>query len=73
MAGSSESTSLKFATFASDIELSFYSALFSSKLDHDKLDDSVRPVTGQYEPLPSLEPDASCKMFIQGQALTGAK
>jgi len=61
---------LKFAPFASEIELPFYSALFSSKLEHDKLDDSQRPVLGLYEPRPLDKPDSSAKMQIRGSALT---
>jgi ubiquitin-like modifier-activating enzyme ATG7 len=62
-------TPLQFATFKSEIELPFYSALFASKLDHDKLDDSARGVLGLYEPRRE-EPDSSCKMQILGNALT---
>ena len=60
---------LQYAPFTSDIELPFYAALFSSKVDHDKLDDSVRKVTGQYTPL-AIDPSQSCKMQILGDALT---
>ena len=60
---------LQYAPFISDIELPFYAVLFSSKIDHDKLDDSVRKVIGQYAPLP-VEPARSCKMQILGNALT---
>jgi ubiquitin-like modifier-activating enzyme ATG7 len=60
---------LQFATFTSEIELPFYSTLFASKLDYDKLDDSARLVLGLYEPR-AEEPDASCKMQILGNALT---
>lgn len=60
---------LQFATFTSEIELPFYSALFASKLDYDKLDESARGVLGLYEPRLE-EPDASCKMQILGNALT---
>ncbi|KAF4124315.1 ubiquitin-like modifier-activating enzyme ATG7 [Geosmithia morbida] len=60
---------LQFATFTSEIELPFYSALFASKLDYDKLDDSARGVLGLYEPR-FAEPDSSCKMQILGNALT---
>ncbi|KYK60493.1 E1-like protein-activating enzyme Gsa7p/Apg7p [Drechmeria coniospora] len=60
---------LQFAPFASEIELPFYSALFASKLDYDKLDDSARNVLGLYES--RLEqPESSCKMQILGNALT---
>lgn len=62
-------TPLQFATFTSEIELPFYSALFASKLDYDKLDDSARGVLGLYEPRLE-EPDASTKMQILGNALT---
>lgn len=63
---------LQFAPFASEIELPFYSALFASKLDYDKLDDSARLVQGIYEPR-GEEPDASCKMQILGNALTSKR
>ncbi len=63
---------LLFAPFSSEIELPFYSALFTSKLDHDKLDDSARPILGLYEPRP-VEPLASCKMQILGNALSSAQ
>jgi ubiquitin-like modifier-activating enzyme ATG7 len=61
---------LQFVTFSSEIELPFYSALFSSKLEHDKLDDSVRPVMGLYEPRSQADPASSTKMQILGNALT---
>ncbi|KAI1389793.1 E1-like protein-activating [Hypoxylon trugodes] len=61
---------LKFAPFASEIELPFYSALFASKLDHDKLSDSARPVLGLYEPRPGTAPDDSVKMQVLASALT---
>ncbi|KAK3377843.1 hypothetical protein B0H63DRAFT_227482 [Podospora didyma] len=61
---------LKFATFSSEIELPFYSNLFSSKLEHDKLDDSARPVLGLYEPRPQANPEASTRMQILGNSLT---
>ncbi|KAI5927001.1 hypothetical protein F4810DRAFT_706959 [Camillea tinctor] len=63
-------TTLKFAPFASEIELPFYSALFASKLDHDKLSDSARPVLGLYEPRPGTAPDDSVKMQVLASALT---
>lgn len=65
-------TPLQFATFTSEIELPFYSALFASKLDYDKLDDSARNVLGLYESRVE-EPQASCKMQILGNALTNQK
>lgn len=63
---------LQFATFTSEIELPFYSALFGSKLDYDKLDDSARGVLGLYEPRIET-PEASCRMQILGNALTSNK
>lgn len=63
---------LQFAPFRSEIELPFYSALFASKLDHDKLDDSAREVLGLYEPRHE-EPDSSCKMQVLGNALTNTQ
>ncbi|KAI5858184.1 E1-like protein-activating [Durotheca rogersii] len=61
---------LKFAPFASEIELPFYSALFASKLDHDKLSDSARAVLGIYEPRPGTAPDDSVRMQVLANALT---
>ena len=63
---------LQFATFASEIELPFYTALFSSKLDYDKLDDSARNVLGLYEPRVEA-PEASSRMQILGNALKGQR
>lgn len=65
-------TPLQFAPFTSEIELPFYSALFASKLDYDKLDDSARGVLGLYEPR-AEQPETSCKMQILGNALTSKK
>ncbi|RKL22429.1 Ubiquitin-like modifier-activating enzyme atg7 [Fusarium oxysporum] len=62
---------LQFAPFISEIELSFYSALFGSKLEHDKLDDSARSILGLYEPRLE-EPESSCRMQILGNALTSS-
>ncbi|KAI1365757.1 hypothetical protein F5Y08DRAFT_303055 [Xylaria arbuscula] len=61
---------LKFAPFSSEIELPFYSALFASKLDHDKLSDSARPVLGLYEPRIGVHADDSVKMQVLASALT---
>lgn len=63
-------SALKFVPFSSEIELPFYSALFSSKLDHDKLDDSARPVLGLYEPRAQADLESSTRMQILGNALT---
>ncbi|KAL9030648.1 MAG: hypothetical protein Q9196_001258 [Gyalolechia fulgens] len=61
---------LKFATLTSDIELPFYTALASLKIDHDKLDDSSRRILGLYEIKPTDIPDASCRLQIHGNSLT---
>jgi len=61
---------LKFDTFSSEIELPFYAALFSSKLEHDKLDDSQRMVLGLYEPRAQSDPESSTRMQIRGSALS---
>ena len=63
---------IQFAPFVSDVELGFYAALFRTKLDYDKLDDSARPVLGLYEPR-RAEPMNSCKMLISSNALTSSK
>jgi ubiquitin-like modifier-activating enzyme ATG7 len=63
-------SALKFVPFSSEIELPFYTALFSSKLDHDKLDDSARPVLGLYEPHAQASQESSTRMQILGHALT---
>ncbi|PYH84944.1 E1-like protein-activating [Aspergillus uvarum CBS 121591] len=59
-----------YAPFASDIELPFYTALTSQKINHDKLDDSARQVLGLYELRPTDAPNASCRMQIHGNALS---
>lgn len=61
---------LKFATFASDIELPFYTSLASHKINHDKLDDSARRLLGLYELRPGDPPEASCRVQVRGNALT---
>ncbi len=61
---------LQFAPFISDIELPFYSALASLKINHDKLDDSARKVLGLYEVRANDPPESSCRMQILGNALT---
>lgn len=60
---------LKFAPFESKAEMPFWANLMVSKLEHDKLDDSVRPVVGIYEPEPGVDPGSSTKMQILGNAL----
>ncbi len=61
---------LQFATFNSQLEMPFYSALFASKIDHDKLDDSARQVLGLYEPRGEDNAVESVKMQVNGNALT---
>ncbi|KAL4885384.1 hypothetical protein BJY04DRAFT_231873 [Aspergillus karnatakaensis] len=61
---------MQYAPFASDIELPFYTALASHKINHDKLDDSVRNVLGLYEIRAIDSPNVSCRMQIHGNALT---
>ena len=63
---------LQFVPFRSEFELPFYSALFQSKLDYDKLDDSARLIIGLYDAR-LIEPIASCKMQILGSALTSSQ
>lgn len=63
-------SALKFATFISDIELSFYTSLASHKINHDKLNDSARSLVGLYEIRPSDSPDASCRLQLHGNALS---
>ncbi|KAL2866353.1 putative autophagy ubiquitin-activating enzyme ApgG [Aspergillus lucknowensis] len=61
---------MQYTPFASDIELPFYTALASLKINHDKLDDSARKVLGQYELRPADSPNSSCRIQIHGNALT---
>ena len=61
---------MQYTPFASDIELPFYTALASLKINHDKLDDSTRKVLGLYELRPADPPNASCRMQVHGNALT---
>ncbi|KAF2402473.1 hypothetical protein EJ06DRAFT_574357 [Trichodelitschia bisporula] len=62
--------SLQFAPWSSDIELAFYAALASLKINHDKLDDSARKVLGLYEVRPGERAERSGRMQITGNALT---
>ncbi|CDM29209.1 hypothetical protein DTO013E5_5911 [Penicillium roqueforti] len=64
---------MQYAPFASDIELPFYTSLASHKINHDKLDDSARPVLGLYEIRPSDPEAASCRIQIHGNALTSSE
>ncbi|KGO43835.1 Molybdenum cofactor biosynthesis, MoeB [Penicillium expansum] len=64
---------MQYTPFASDIELPFYTSLASHKINHDKLDDSARPVLGLYEIRPSDPEAASCRIQIHGNALAGSE
>ncbi|OQE44242.1 hypothetical protein PENCOP_c002G07175 [Penicillium coprophilum] len=64
---------MQYTPFASDIELPFYTSLASHKINHDKLDDSARPVLGLYEIRPSDPEAASCRVQIHGNALTSSE
>lgn len=61
---------LQFAPWSSDIELSFYAALASRKINHDKLDDAARKIIGRYEVRPNDAPERSARMQIHGNAIT---
>lgn len=61
---------LQYAPWLSDIELSFFSALASIKINHDKLDSSARKLLGLYEINPRDSPERSTRMQIHGNALT---
>ncbi|KAK3696645.1 Autophagy protein 7 [Vermiconidia calcicola] len=61
---------LQYAPWTSDIELAFYSALASIKINHDKLDSSARKVLGVYEINHKDPPERSTRMQIHGTALT---
>lgn len=67
------STRMQYSPFASDIELPFYTALASLKIDHDKLNDSPRAVLGLYEIRPADPPNASCRMQVHGNALSNSE
>jgi ubiquitin-like modifier-activating enzyme ATG7 len=61
---------MQYVPFASDIEIPFYAALASHKINHDKLDDSARKLLGLYEIRPSDSPENSSRMQVHGNALT---
>lgn len=67
--GSLAGKPVQFVPNSSEIELPFYSALFASKLEHDKLNVSARQVLGLYEPR-AVDPEDSCKLQVLGNALT---
>ena len=62
-------TALKYAPFESEIELPFYSALNALKIDHDRLNAPARHLVGVYE-VPISETSETCRMRVQGNALT---
>lgn len=64
---------MQYTPFASDIELPFYTALASHKINHDRLDDSARSVLGLYEIRSTDAANASCRMQIHGNALTSSE
>ena len=61
-------TTLQFAPWSSDIDLSFYAALASRKVNHDKLDDAARQIVGRYELRPGDAPEQSARMHIPGDS-----
>jgi ubiquitin-like modifier-activating enzyme ATG7 len=63
-------TTLQFAPWSSDIELGFYAALASLKIDRDRLNDSARRVLGLYELRPTEAPERSARMQIHATSLT---
>lgn len=63
-------TTVQFAPWSSNIDLSFYAALTSRKINHDKLDDAARKLVGRYEVRPSDPPERSARMQFHGNAFT---
>lgn len=63
-------TPLQYAPWTSDVELAFYTALASLKINHDRLDSSARKVLGLYEIQHKDPPERSARMQIHGTALT---
>ncbi|RMZ82231.1 hypothetical protein DV738_g1774, partial [Chaetothyriales sp. CBS 135597] len=61
---------MQYVPFRSDVEIPFYAALASRKINEDKLDDSARKLLGLYEIRPSDAKEHSCRMQIHGNALT---
>ena len=60
---------LKFVSFASDIELPFYTSLAAQKLDSAQLDDSARPVLGLYDVRASDGRGTASRLQIHANAL----
>ncbi|KAI9889895.1 MAG: Autophagy protein 7 [Vezdaea aestivalis] len=66
----SSSHTMQYAPLNSNIELPFYTALASLKINHDKLDDSARKILGLYETRPAVSGAAGgCDLQILGNAL----
>lgn len=63
-------TLIKYAPFASDVDMQFYAALAHIKINHDKLDDSARKVLGLYEVRPGDHSSRSMRVQIHPNALT---
>jgi ubiquitin-like modifier-activating enzyme ATG7 len=63
-------TSLQFAPWTSDIDMPFYAALASIKINHDRLNDSARKLLGLYELKPTDTAARSGRMQIHGTAMT---
>ncbi|KAL2357780.1 autophagy-related protein 7 [Cryomyces antarcticus] len=61
---------IQYAPWTSDIELGFYAALASLKINHDRLDASARKVLGLYEVRPNDPSQQSSRMQIHSNALT---
>ncbi|KAK0302946.1 Autophagy protein 7 [Friedmanniomyces endolithicus] len=61
---------IQYAPWTSDIELAFYSALATLKINHDRLDSSARKVLGLYELNHKDSPERSSRMQIHASALT---
>ena len=61
-------TAVQFAPWSSDIELSFYSALASRKINFDRLDDAARKLLGRYEIRPNDPAERSARMQIHSNA-----
>ncbi|RJE19479.1 hypothetical protein PHISCL_08183 [Aspergillus sclerotialis] len=64
---------MQYTPFASAVELPFYTALASRKINHDKLDDSPHHILGLYEIRPTDPPNVSCRVQVHGNALTNDK
>lgn len=64
---------MQYMPFVSDVELPFYMALASAKINHDKLDDSARKILGLYEIRPTDPANTSCRVQIHGNALTDSE